>query len=397
MTGLFDIRSRALLILAAPIAGVTICGISMSLTYPLFALRLERMGESGTAIGASATAAAAAMVIGAPLMPAILARIGFGRLMLGALAALIGIFLLIPVWENIWYWSGLRLIYGLAATAIFFASELWIVSGAPDHLRGRVVAVYAMALAGGFAIGPLVLGLIGYEGWAPVLVAAVICALGAIPVVIGLRIAPPAQEPAPPGTGNALTYAKSDPSLMASVVLFGMIEFGAMALLPVWAIRSGLGEDLSVTLLALLAAGSMAAQLPVGWMADKLNRRMLLTVAGCGNAVLCIAVPFTISMPWLVQILAFLWGAIAVTLYSVALVELGARYRGAALAAAMAAVVGSYGIGALVSPALFGYAMDLIPPNGILHALLAFTLMYLALIAVRAGRQRRGRKKADSA
>lgn len=385
-----DPGRRALIALAAPIAAVTIAGISMSLTYPLFALRLERMGESGTAIGASATGAALAMVLGAPLMPALMARIGLGRLMLGAIAVLITIFLAIPLWENIWYWSSLRLVYGLAATAIFFATEFWIVGNAPDHLRGRVVAVYSMALAGGFALGPLLLGTIGYEGWAPVLAAAGLCALGAIPVAIGLRIGAPApHEPPPPGSAGALGFALQNPSLMASVVLFGMIEFGAMALMPVWALRSGLSEEVSVTLLALLALGSMSAQLPVGWMADKFDRRLLLTLAGIGNAALCILVPMVVSVPWLVQVLAYVWGAIAVTLYSVALVELGARYRGAALAGAMAAVVASYGVGALVSPALFGLAMDLVPPHGILHALLGFTLLYLLLIAVRARTRRR--------
>lgn len=379
-------QARALLALGAPIAAITIVGISMSLTYPLFALRLERMGESGAVIGLSATAAALGMVVGAPLMPRLLERVGIGPLMYGALGVLIGIFALIQVHENVWFWTLLRVVYGFSATALFFSSEFWIVGNAPDHLRGRVVAVYALALAGGFALGPAILGLTGYEGWPPILIAAAVCISGALPIALGLASSPPRADAPNTESGNALSFVRSDPTLMASVVLFGMIEFGAMALLPVWAIRSGLGEDVSITLLVLLALGAMAAQLPVGWAADKMNRRRLLTAAGLGNALVCIALPLAVGTAWLVQVLALLWGAIAVTLYSVALVELGARYRGAALAAGMAAIVGAYGVGALVSPWLFGFAMDVVPPHGLLFALLGFTAFYLALIAFRARR-----------
>ncbi len=395
-----DSQLRSIAVLGAPIAAITICGISMSLTYPLFALRLERMGETGAAIGASATVSAAAMVLGAALMPRILHAIGIGWMMLGALAIMATIFLAIPAWENIWYWSGLRFFYGFAATALFFSSEFWIVGGAPDHLRGRIVGVYAIALSGGFMIGPLMLRVTGYEGWPPILLALAVIALSVLPVLVGLRFGRPRHQPPTAETGGMLTYMRSDPTLMTSIVLFGMIEFGAMALAPVWALRSGLSEGVSLNLLALVAAGSMLAQLPVGWAADRWNRRRMLIGAAALNGAICIALPLSTGAPLLVQGLALLWGASAVTLYSVTLVELGARYRDAALASAMAAVVGCYGLGALTGPGFFGYAMDLVPPDGLLLALLAFTAGYLALAVARAkgrGRDRAKRRSRDPA
>jgi hypothetical protein len=50
----------------------------------------------------------------------------------------------------------------------------------------------------------------------------------------------------------------------------------------------------------------------------------------------------------------FVWGGLAAGLYTVALAELGARYSGATLVSATAAIVTAYGVGALVGPLFVG-------------------------------------------
>jgi hypothetical protein len=56
---------------------------------------------------------------------------------------------------------------------------------------------------------------------------------------------------------------------------------------------------------------------------------------------------------WRLWSMLFVWGGLAAGLYTVALIELGARYSGATLVSATAAVVTAYGVGALVGPLLW--------------------------------------------
>ena len=142
----------------APITAITLFGISLAMSYPLFALMLERAGDSGAAIGLNAMAAALGMVIAAPVMPAMLRRAGMGPLMIGAALGLALMFLMIPLTGDFWLLTGLRLVYGFAATILFFASEFWIVATAPEAIRGRIVAIYALCVSGGFALGPAAAG-----------------------------------------------------------------------------------------------------------------------------------------------------------------------------------------------------------------------------------------------
>lgn len=372
----------------APIAAITLFGISLAMSYPLFGLMLERAGTSGAMIGVNTMAAAVAMVAGAPVMPTMLRRFGIGPLMTGAALGLAVTMLAIPLYQGFWYWTGLRLIFGFAGTVLFFASEYWIVATAPEMSRGRIIAVYALCVSGGFALGPLLLSLTGLEGFLPFAVAAGVMIAGLAPILWGLRSAPTIDEDDPPSPFAAFGVFLTDPGVVFAVVLFGAIEFGAMALIAVWGVRSGLTEADAAILLSVFAFGAMILQMPLGWAADRFDRRWVLAVAAAGSAIAPLAMMAAGPSYWLMLGAVAFWGALSIGLYSVALTEMGARYRGARLAVANAAIILAYGIGALVSPVLFGWAMDAIPPDGLLLAAAAVALAYLALTLARMIRAR---------
>ncbi|HUF85757.1 MAG TPA: MFS transporter [Thermohalobaculum sp.] len=373
----------------APIAAITLFGVTMAMSYPLFGLVLERAGTSGTMIGLNTTAAAVAMVAGAPILPPVLRRFGLGPLMIVAALALAATILAIPLVESFWYWTFLRFLFGVAGTVLFFASEYWIVAAAPELSRGRIIAVYALSVSAGFALGPAILGLTGLEGMLPFAVGAGVVLAGLGPIVAGLATAPEIADDDRPSPFAALKVFVTDPGVVFAVVLFGTIEFGAMALIAVWGVRSGLPEAQAALLLTAFALGCMVLQIPLGWAADRLDRRMVLSVIAAGSALAPIGMILAgSSFAWMAFFVG-LWGALSVGLYTIALTELGARYRGSRLAVGNAAIILGYGIGALVSPALLGWAMDsVVPPDGLMLASAMLALGYLALVAARLGRRR---------
>lgn len=367
----------------APIAAIAIFGLAIAMSHPLLALLLERMGASGFGIGLSTTAAAVAIVLAAPVLPRILAMTGMGGLMLGSTAALAGLMLLFPLIPEYWSWLVLRLVLGFFATALFFASEFWIVASAPDAVRGRIVAVYAVSLSVSFLVGPLALSLTGVEGMLPFVLTSVLLLAGIAPLLWGLPDAPSHPPENPPSLFATLRYFRSDPAILWGVVLFGVFEFGAVALLPVWAVRSGLGEGEAVIVLSSFAAGSILFAGPVGWAADRFERRSLLFAIGAISAVATLGM--VALSPWLPGVVAMgaIWGGVAVSLYTVALTELGARYKGSVLVEANAAVMLGYGLGSLVSPMGLGLAMDWIPPDGLLYLSALASLAYCGLVGWR--------------
>jgi len=368
---------------AAPIAAISVFGLAISMSYPLLGLLLERMGASGAAIGFNTMAAAIMMVVSAPLLPRILAVVGLAPLMVGSAGALVGLMLLFPLVPDYWWWTAFRLIYGFAATALFFCSEYWIVAGAPAASRGRVVALYTISLSVTFMMGPLIVSATGVDGILPFAIASGILALGIAPILWGLGAMPPKNPEAPPRPLSTLGYFVSDPGILFGVVLFGVIEYGLVALLPVWAVRVGHSETEAAIALASFAAGAVLFQPGVGWAADRFDRRKILALAAAVSVAAPLGLTVVAETLWLVIAITVIWGGMAVALYAVALTELGARYSGTTLSEGNAAVVLAYGLGALISPIGLGIAMDLVPPNGIMFAAAAAAMVYTGLIVWR--------------
>lgn len=385
--GGFDPATRRSL--TAAIATISVSGFALSMGYPLFSVLLERMGAAGWQIGLVGAAPAVAMLLVAPLLPALLRRIPLPALLIAAAIVTAACYLALRAFQGPVPWAALRFVMGAAAVASFWGSELWIVTAAPPARRGLMIGVYGLCLSLGFVIGPALLQLVDIAGPAPFVAGAVLSLAAIGPVLWAWRDAPRGLGgPRQPLSGT-LGFFRTDPTVMGAVVLFGAVEFGGFALLPAWAVGAGLSEGWAVATVGWLAFGNVLLQLPLGWAADRVPRRALLALAAAAVIWGAWALAGTAEGgPRLALVLTAL-GGLAVGLYTVSLVELGARYTGEALARGTGAFMSAYGLGALVAPPVLGLAMDLFGPDGLLGVLAALAAAYLGLLAVRAGRRRR--------
>src|SRR6185503_368609 len=98
-------------------------------------------------------------------------RMGAARLAI--LCSVLAALTLIPIAaaKEVWAWMPLRFLLGFFANPLYVISETWLISITPASRRGRIMGLYASIVSGGFAIGPLSLGLVGTQGWPPFSVA----------------------------------------------------------------------------------------------------------------------------------------------------------------------------------------------------------------------------------
>ncbi|MEO1686600.1 MAG: MFS transporter [Pseudomonadota bacterium] len=369
--------------LIAAIATISVAGFGLSMAYPLYSLLLGRMGASGWQIGLVNAAPAVAMLTVSPLLPAALSRISLPTLL--TLAALVSAaaFVALKAYESVWAWALLRFVLGGSATAAFFGSELWIMTAAPAARRGFFIGLYGLCLSLGFVAGPSVLWLMDIEGWGPFVAGAALSLLSIAPVIWAWRDAPTGLGGPPQPLAGTARFFRTDPSVMFAVVLFGAVEFGGFALLPAWGEARGLTEAAAIGMIFWIALGNTVLQLPMGWTADRVNRKGLLALA----ALVCVIGPMQIlgavEAPARMALTLLIFGGISVALYTVSLAELSNRYSGEALARGTGALMVAYGVGSLIGPSSFGLAMDLVRPDGVLYAMSAVSVVYLLLMAWR--------------
>ena len=378
--------------LTAAIASVTVFGLSIGQGAPLLSLLLEQRGTDVTLNGLNAAGTFLGVMVGPLLAPRGVRRLGVRNFLLLCYGLDVMLVLALKQFDSIAAWFALRVLLGLVGSSIFTSGEAWINLLAGDTGRGRIIGLYAAALSSGIGIGPLVLSITGIAGWAPFIANAAITALAGLPL---LGVGNGSRAFGRERGASPFTMFTWVPMILGAVAMFALYEAAMMALLPIWGVRIGLSDRLAATTLSAVYIGSIALQVLIGWLSDKLSRLTALrlcSVVGLVGAALLVNVA---PSPAVLFGLLFVWGGIASGIYPVALSMAGDRFRGTELVTVNAAMIIAYGLGALAGPALGGVAMHVRNPQGLLWMFtLLFACLLLATIAARRPRDQERRRDA---
>jgi MFS family permease len=370
-------RRRSLI---AAIACVSIYSVTMGFSLPLISLILESRGVDRSINGLLAATPSLAMLLVTPAIPRLIARVGLKPFLLACISADLVLFLLLPAVDRLYAWFVIRFLMGATVAGLFVAGESWINELAEEASRGRTMGFYAMVVAGGYALGPVLLPLTGIHGWLPFLAGSAFIALATLPLLLGRPVSPTfSGDP----TWTVLGFFAVAPTICAAVMLAAFKDAAGIPLIPVYAVRMGVGQEAAALMLTVLGIGALALQIPLGWLADRIDRYALLLACAASGALGAVVFALSIRSGWLAWLVLFLWGGAFSGVYTMALVILGERFRGAALATGNAAFGFCWGLGSLFGPALAGPAMDLWDPHGLPATLCASSLLFLLLALYR--------------
>ncbi|MEM0906412.1 MAG: MFS transporter, partial [Pseudomonadota bacterium] len=371
-------------VLAAVISGITGVGAALSLSLPLLSVVLDQRGVSPTLVGINTATAGIAAIAVLPFVTGIAKQFGTARVIIASFVTMAITLMGFYYVESFALWFPLRFIFSSCVTIIFALTEFWINSLAPEHRRGLVVGIYTAFLSIGISIGPLILAVVGTEGILPFMIGSAVLLLAALPVV---RVRN--REPLLPDSGqrNLLRFVTLAPLALLAGLVFGAVESGGTAILPLYGTAIGLTSGHAVILVSAIAAGNVLSQIPIGYLADRVNRRLLLIacaiVGACGAALM----PVVSANYTALLVVLFVTGGIVAGLYTIGLTHLGARYKGSDLASANAAFVLMYALGMLIGPVALGAGLDAAPPHGFAIAIAAIFSLYVLVALLRIGRK----------
>ena len=348
--------------MAGIIATVTVFAVAQGLTYPLLSFILERQGTTPGLIGLSAAMTPLGFIVSAPFIPALALPVGGARLAIlcSTLAALT---LIAIAWtQDVWAWMPLRFLLGFFANPLYVISETWLISITPAPRRGRIMGLYSSIVSGGFAIGPLSLGLVGTQGWPPFMIgigAFLLCGLIVVAVVPRLPQMP--HDGAATSVGGFFALA---PLLLFAVFTAAAFEQVLLSLFAVYGAALGSAEERIASLITCFVAGNAVLQIVLGRVAEQFGSTRTMSFCALASLAGCLLLR-SIFDSWLIWPLVFVWGGVSFGIYTISLIQLGERFSGLALIAGNAAFAFVWGIGGIVGSPATGLAMQLIGHQGL--------------------------------
>ncbi|MCX2561950.1 MFS transporter [Acetobacter farinalis] len=355
-------RSLRLPVLSLVAVGM-IFGLTYGLSTPLLTFALADKGYGAHVIAALAMMHGVGVLGIAPFLPRLSAWVGQKRLLLCALASTAVILVLFPLVPSVWVWFPLRLVLGMATETMLIMSESWLNQSTDDSNRTRTMGLYSAMLSSGFAIGPVVLTLVGRHGLAPFAISTLLVLVVFGMVSMPWMRAPKAERPAHRGL---LRYIALAPVAISVTLLMAMLEATSSAFLPLYALHSGWTERQAMLLLSVMLLGAIVLQTPLGWLADRLkNPRAMLIGLGLASTLGALLWPAAIGNTAVAYPLLFVWDGLFAALYTVAMSVVGSRFSGGDLVSVYAATSVAWGLGSFVGPGMAGTALELSPASGL--------------------------------
>ena len=363
--------------LAGVIAAMAVVNLVYGITFPLLALVLDSQGVSKSMIGISTIVQAGAILAIAPFTPGLMTRFSPASLMQAMSVTLALLFIIAGLYQNVWFWFPLRLIIGAATALLWIASEALINELATEQWRGRIIAIYASAGAAGFALGPLLLIITGSVGMTPFVVTSVMVLLAGLPL---LFVTHRNLEPTVWGNQGIWRIFLLAPVIMLANVVYAVSAESLLTFFPLYGMHLGLTKEFALGLMTIIGVGGMIMALPLGWVADHVNRMGMLVVTMLLTMVGLLAMPHVLPLqPWLVFPFMFVFGGVEGMIYTLGVVLIGERFKGAQLAAATTAFSACWGAGTMLGPLLVGVGMDRFGNGSMVFIIYALFAIYMPL------------------
>ncbi|MFW5680229.1 MAG: MFS transporter, partial [Pseudomonadota bacterium] len=238
--------------------------------------------------------------------------------------------------------------------------ESWLNAGATAANRGRVFATYMVVNLSALALGQLLLTTNDPADFQLFALVAMLFALCLVPTAVARVRTPVPHEPTGLGAGELI---RRSPTGAAGCFVVGLVGGGFWGMAPVFATELGYDEAGVALFMAAAIVGGMLAQIPVGRLSDRFDRRKVLAGVAALAALASFGVYLVAGAAFAGLIAAaLLFGATKFPLYGVAVARAHDVLRPEQALEATRGLMLVFGVGAAIGPFLAGLLMTALGP-----------------------------------
>ncbi len=285
-----------------------------------------------------------------------------------------------PVLQGPEWWAALRVLSGISIAGCYTVIEAWMQAKIEKGMRGRVFGIYrSVDLVGGMVAQALI-AFLEPAAYASYNIVAIFCCLCLVPLAVTRQVPPVLDHP--PVLAPIRSWAVS-PLACFAIIITGATGASFRMVGPLVGIEYGLEAGQIAIFLIAAVIGAAAAQFPIGWLADKVDRRWVLNGLSFAAILVCTGVTLFVdhgdAMALFIASAGF--GATSITIYSVAAAHANDFCPEDFVVELNASLIFYFSLGAIAAPLLVSEIIEAVGAQALFvfiagaHVLLiAFTL-----------------------
>jgi MFS family permease len=314
----------------------------------LLPIRAGQEGYSTTLIGLLGTAYFGGFAVGCFVGPRLIMAVGHVRAFAGLTALLTAALLTFPLYVDVMFWGMMRFVSGICLAVLYIVVESWLNDTATNANRGRVLSAYIIVTNIVTMAGQLMVNFYDTRDSGLFLLVAMLICLSIVPLTLTPT---PTPTPIPSARLNLRWLYTVSPAGVVGCLLAGMAEGAFWSLGPVFAQGRGMVTADIALLMAAFVFGGTLSQWPLGWVSDKIDRRIVIAVVSFGTVLSGLAIGFDV-LPAKYQTLALavVHGALMIPIYALCISHANDNVPNSRMVETSGGLLLAFSIGATIGP-----------------------------------------------
>ena len=299
---------------------------------------------------------------GALTIPIFLQRVGHIRVF-AALASLASIAILLhSVFLHPYSWFFIRIITGISLSGIYVIMESWLNNKATNETRGKLLSIYMIVTFVFVGLGQFLLNLSDPAKVDLFILVSILLSFSLLPILLSNT-----EQPTISDTKyfTLKEFYILSPLGFVSALMIGLAHSALFGFGAVYVSSKGFTLfEISVFMVSISSFGALA-QWPIGYISDKIDRRIILIAITFIAAGLSIFIVISSYLSFILFIiLSGIFSAMSLPMFSVAVAHVNDFLESNEIISASSTFNILIGIGSILGPILVSSSMTLVGPNG---------------------------------
>ena len=310
------------------------------------------------------------------LVPELIRRVGHVRVFAALASFISAVLILYPLLVNPWIWAAGRVIIGFCFCGVYITAESWLNNAATNENRGQLLSSYMVVQMAGIVAAQLLL-LVGDPGGFELFVLiSVLVSISFAPILLSITPTPAFEATKPMSIKELFS---TSPLGCVGMFFLGGVFSAQFGMAPVFGTNAGLTLSEISIFVAAFYIGAMVFQFPIGWLSDRMDRRILIVATSAVGFVAAISAVMVEDVFIVFVVSAFFIGGMSNPLYSLLIAYTNDFLELEDMASASGGLLFLNGLGAISGPIITGYLMTKMGSQGffiILATLLGLLTVY---------------------
>lgn len=291
---------------------------------------------------------------GSRMAPGIIRRVGHVRIFAALGSFVSAALILYPAVTDPAAWILLRIVVGFCFSGLYVTAESWLNNATSNETRGQTLSLYMIVQMAGIVAAQGLLNVADPAGWMLFVIPSVLVSISFAPILLTVSQAPTFE------TTKNMTLKELygfSPLGFVGMFLLGSIFAAQFGMSAVYATQIGLSVGEISIFISSIFVGAMLLQYPIGFMSDRMDRRLLIIgVSVVGGVAAGAGFMFSAEF-WALCLSAFILGGMSNPLYALLIAYTNDYLEPEDMAAASGGFLFVNGLGAVGGPVLIGWIM----------------------------------------